>query len=155
MSGWLSLWRSTVRGERDLFFQRFAGKSMIVHEGLGRDWLDELLKTGGGGRHFRIDLRHQSGDERSPLSWLVRQLQPLTLPKPLLVLVDDHRALLIRHLLQGRHPCHPAEIPWFIEDIRVRNRYHVRICAQPNNVRLEHHLPPEDNHVEISYGTLD
>ena len=157
MTGWPLLWpRARAEAARARgFFQRFAGKSLIVHEGLGADWLDELLKTGGGGSHFRIDLRHYGDTDVSPVGWLVQHLRPIALPRPLLVLAGHDAILLIRHLRQGKYTCHPGELPWFIDDIQERGRYHARIQWTTAGPLIEHGLSVDDNHVEISYGSLD
>lgn len=156
---WRGWWRR-IAGEKappaEVFFRRFAGRSLIVHEGLGTYWMEELLKSGGGGGHFRLDLRQSAADPHAPTRWLAECLPPLGLPFPLLILVETDHSVLVRHLHQGAHPCHPAEIPWFIDDMRARERVHVRLRWQRNGGPVvTRPLPPEDNKTETPYGALD
>lgn len=136
------------------FFGLFEGRSLIVHQGLTAAWIDELLKTGGGGRHLRIDMRTMGADDPAPVAWVLREtVLPLALPLPLILLVESG-TIRIRHLRQNGHVRHPADIPWILDDIRDRNREHALVVRDRGHLRAELRLPAEDNDVETPYGVL-
>lgn len=136
------------------FFERFQGRSLLVHDGLPSGWLDELLKTGGGGRHLRIDARTLETSDAAPVAWLVREVVlPLALPLPQILLVEPG-TVRIRHLRHGGHVRHPADIPWILDDIRERGRAHAIVAYDGNRLKGELRLPAADNDVETPYGVL-
>lgn len=134
----------------DRFFARYARRVLIVHQGLGLDWIEELLKIGGGGGYFRIDAR-QPLDEHSPVSWLThRFLLPLNVPLPLLCDVGtDH--LTVRHLQSRGRLCHPADIGWILDDMRKRTRFHATLRREASQLISQHGLAVEDNAYEIDF----
>lgn len=127
------------------FFGKFAGKTLIVHAGLGVAWIEELLKLGGGGGHFRIDVRRSESGPETPVEWLVRHaIVPQQLPLPVIIVVDANR-LRVRHLRDGQHLCHPVSIAWILEDIRVRDRVHVELTYLKGVFHVARPLAVEDN----------
>jgi hypothetical protein len=105
------------RARRVLFFQRYRARTLIVHTGLTIDWLEELLKQGGGGGHFRIDARLTPARTPTPVEWVVHGfILPLGLPLPLIARVSDD-SIGIRHLVRHGAVCHPTDIAWILEDM--------------------------------------
>lgn len=134
------------------FRARYQGRTLIVHRGFVPNWLAELLTQPGGGGHFRIDVRHFSTDDPTPVEWLVRQhVLPLELPLPLLIQVTDE-ALYLRHLLRGEQPVHPSEIFWFLEEIAERHH----ACLRPDGASLEAKtgMPLTDNEARAMLDSL-
>ncbi len=135
----------------DQFFARYQGRTLIVHQGLALDWLEELLKLGGGGGHFRIDTRKPPG-RHSPVSWLAhRFILPLDLPLPVLCDVGP-TTIAIRHLHSAGRPCHPADIAWILEDMRVRARVHATLSRHSHELVADLGLPVADNAYEMDLG---
>ncbi len=129
----------------DRFFQRFAGRSLLVHEGLDPHWLGRLLEQGGGGGHFRLNVRRQDGRHRpTPLEYFVhRHLLPRRLPLPCLVQVERD-ACLVRHLLRRGHLFAPEEMPQVAAELPTRHHLRLErvgqgITAHPGT------LAPDDN----------
>lgn len=132
---------------QDRFMQRFTGRTIIVHDGLSIGWVGELHKEGGGGGHFRIDVRNPPGTPPSPIEWVVhRWILPQHLPLPLLVKVEPEQ-LLIRHLTRNDKPVHPSEINWMLGEMPER----VHLVLRPSGPGFlpERKLPVSDNHVEF------
>ncbi len=129
------------------FMQRFAGKTIIVHEGLSIGWVSELLKEAGGGGHFRIDVRKTHSRRPTPIEWVVRQwIVTQNLPLPLLVKVEPER-LLIRHLTRHNQPVHPSEIYWMLGEFPLCAHAVLRVSGQV--FLAERGLPVSDN--EVNY----
>jgi len=142
--------RRRDRKRLDRFFTRYAHRALIIHGGLTLDWLDELLKVGGGGGYFRIDAR-PSADPQSPVSWLThRFILPLKLPLPLICDVKEHH-IAIRHLHTRRGICHPADIAWILDDIRHKSRAHAILHRETGALLCEKGMPPEDNDYEMDF----
>ncbi|MHB1528093.1 MAG: hypothetical protein ACYDDA_03315 [Acidiferrobacteraceae bacterium] len=138
-----------ARQLEERFFQRFCGRSLIVHEGLDLNWIEGLLTVGGGGGHFRINTRHLPPHRPAPVEWVVQQfVLPLALPTPLLVTVGDH-SLAVRHLRRGHHILDPAEIPCILDDMRRHNRVHARIAYRDGRLMAETGLAVADNDYEL------
>ena len=110
--------------------QRFAGKTIIVHDGLTIGWLSELLKEAGGGGHFRIDVRKRPAKRPTPIEWVVHQwVVPSNIPLPLLVKVEPD-ALYLRHLTRHNQPVHPSEIYWMLGEFPARTHAILRVSGQ-------------------------
>ncbi|MHB1515538.1 MAG: hypothetical protein ACYCVY_07475 [Acidiferrobacteraceae bacterium] len=143
------LGQKRVRPLEERFFRRFCGRTLIVHQGLDLEWIEGLLKVGGGGGHFRIDARHLPSHRPTPVEWVVQQhVLPLALPTPLLVTVGD-RSLAVRHLRRGHHVFDPAEIPGILEDMSKHNRVHARIVYRGDCLMSETMLAVTDNDYEL------
>ncbi len=135
----------------DRFFTRYQGRTLIVHQGLTLDWLEELLKLGGGGGHFRIDAR-QGLDRRSPVSWIAHRFI-LPLPLPLPVLCDVGPAIItIRHLQSAGRLCHPADIGWILNDMRTRDRVHATLSRRSHELCAQMGLALSDNAYDTDLG---
>jgi hypothetical protein len=132
------------------FMARFAGRTLIVHEGLSIGWVSELMKEAGGGGHFRIDVRRPPDRRPTPIEWLVhRQLLNHPLPLPFLVKVEAER-LLVRHLTRNGTPVHPSEINWMLGEFPTR--VHLLLTSGEGEGFLPTRvLPVEDNHVEYNF----
>lgn len=131
------------------FFERFAGRSLIVHAGLSMVWLDELLKQGGGAGHFRIDARRPPGPRPTPVEWLVHtHVLKLALPLPLLLKVDRDRVRL-RHLQRHGGVCDPGEIGWLLDDMAKAGRTHAVLYFENGGWRAEPGIAVEDNDYDI------
>lgn len=140
------------RQRREAFFRRYTGRTLIVHAGLPIDWLEALLKTGGGAGHFRLDARPLPQPRPSPVVWVVQEfLLPLALPLPVLVDVAPD-ALRVRHLLRYGGLCQPTDILWILEDIRIRGRTHATLHPADTGFRCEHGITPDDNAVQTIEG---
>jgi len=136
------------------FFARYAGRTLIVHQGLAIDWLEELLKLGGGAGHFRIDARHPL-DGKSPVLWVThRFILPLHLPLPVLCDIGKD-AIQIRHLMSRGHLCHPADIGWILDDVRYKSRRHAVLTSASWRLIARYELPVSDNAYELDFGTPD
>lgn len=136
------------------FFSRYTDRTLIVHAGLSIAWLEELLKVGGGGGHFRIDIRQMDARrgirQTNPIEWLIQtQILPLNLPLPLLIQVQA-RTLRLRHLTRKGVICYPGDVPWLLEDMATR--VHVSLHWEGTEFRLEHGIPLEDNSVTLDDG---
>ncbi|MHB1585644.1 MAG: hypothetical protein ACYCRH_02115 [Acidiferrobacteraceae bacterium] len=132
------------------FFRRFSGRTLLVHEGLDLEWLEGLLKVGGGAAPFRIDTRRLPGDRHTPVEWVVQQfILPLTLPAPLLVIVRD-RSLVVRHLRRREHVFDPSEIPSVLDDMSLRNRAHAWVTDREGHWMIERGMCTRDNHYELT-----
>lgn len=135
----------------DRFFARYQGRTLIVHQGLTLDWLEELLKLGGGGGHFRIDTRKPPA-RHSPVSWLAQRfILPLDLPLPVLCDVGP-TTIAIRHLQSAGRLCHPADIAWILEDMRLRVRVHAMLSRHPGGLSTDRGLAVCDNAYEMDLG---
>lgn len=132
---------------RSRFLQRFAGKTIIVHDGLSIGWVGELNKEAGGGAHFRIDVRNAPGRKPTPIEWVVHHhIVPQKLPLPLLVKVDDER-LLIRHLTRNHAPVHPSEIYWMLGEFP--ERAHLVLSVGGKGFAALRGIPVSDNAVDF------
>ncbi len=135
----------------DRFFNRYRGRTLLVHRGLALDWLEELLKLGGGAGHFRFDARKPL-DTKSPVSWVVhRHILPLDLPLPVLCDIGPD-TVAVRHLLAKGRLGHPADIAWILDDMRGRRRVHATLARQPEGLAARPGLPIDDNAYEIDFG---
>ncbi|MHB8346469.1 MAG: hypothetical protein ACYDHM_04640 [Acidiferrobacterales bacterium] len=134
----------------ELLFARFSGRTIIVHSGLGIEWMKELLATGGGGRHLRFDIRQTQPRSPGPLERVVReQVLPLALPLPLVLKIGS-KTILVRHLICNDAICHPAEIVWMLDEIGTR--FHAALHFGTDGLRLERGLPPEENEINNPSG---
>ncbi len=146
------------RARRAAFFQRYRARTLIVHAGLTVDWLEELLKQGGGGGHFRIDARLTPARTPTPVEWVVHEfIVPLALPLPLIARVSD-QSIRIRHLVRHGALCHPSDIAWILDDMgddgTGLGRAHVVLYKHGDGFRAERGIAPEDNAIDTPYGTL-
>lgn len=146
------------RARRVLFFQRYRARTLIVHTGLTIDWLEELLKQGGGGGHFRIDARLTPARTPTPVEWVVHGfILPLGLPLPLIARVSDE-SIGIRHLVRHGAVCHPTDIAWILEDMGGGSvgvgRAHAVLYPHGDGFRSERGIAPDDNGIDTPYGTL-
>jgi len=131
------------------FFERFAGRTILVHDGLGIEWMQELLSMGGGGSHLRFDVRQTRSQPPKPLEWVIQEhILPLTLPLPLLLKIGS-KTILVRHLVRHGATCHPGDIAWMLDEIE--RRFHTALHMEPGLWRIEAGLPPADNEVELPY----
>ena len=137
----------------DAFFERFAGKHLVLHRGFEANWLEELLKQAGGAGYFRVDLRQMDRRKPAPVEWVVQTyLEPLELPLPTFVLVRDGE-LLVRHLTRGDRAVHPSEILWFLDEIDAR--HHARLVrSAPDHLDTTRGIPVEDNEPESMLTSL-
>ncbi len=136
----------------DAFFGRFANRTLILHDGLTLEWLTELLKVGGGGGHFRLNIRQPSGPHPTPIEWVVHHdILPLQLPLPLVCAVGTDR-IDIRHLRVRGRVCHPADIAWILDDMRTRGRRHATLQRKDGTLHPSCDLPVDDNAYEIDCG---
>lgn len=139
---------------QEAFFARYAGRTLIAHAGLDVAWLEELLKLGGGGAHFRIDARIPPSKSPTPVEWVVHDfVLPLNLPLPLLLAVKTD-TIAIRHLHRYGMVCHPADIAWILDDIRERGRVHAMLHVEKAGFRAMRGIPVEDNEVDTPYGAV-
>lgn len=132
------------------FFERFAGRSIIVHRGFEDDWLERLLKLPGGGGYFRLDLRQDAG-AASPLEQVVQaHVLPLELPLPLILRVAADE-VLVRHLSRaGGGTLDPSEIGWLLDEIEAR--HHARLRRQGDTLATERGIDPADNRIEYDFS---
>ncbi|MFN4263997.1 MAG: hypothetical protein ACK4IT_10425 [Thioalkalivibrionaceae bacterium] len=129
----LAFWKRPNPLER--LRERFMHRTIIVHRGFPDDWFSELLKQPGGGGHFRLDARRLPTARPAPIEWMVQtHVQPLDLPHPLLIRIDEHH-ILIRHLMRNDHAVHPSEIGWFLEELDTR--HHARLAWEGDGFRRE------------------
>jgi hypothetical protein len=146
------------RARRAAFFERYRRRTLIVHQGLTVDWLEELLKQGGGGGHFRIDARLTPARTPTPVEWVVHEfILPLGLPLPLIAQVADE-SIRIRHLVRHGGLCHPGDIGWILEDMGAGDsglgRAHAVLFAHGDGFRAERGIASDDNAIDTPYGTL-
>ncbi|SCY50054.1 hypothetical protein [Thiohalorhabdus denitrificans] len=141
------------------FFDRYAGRSLIVHEGFPEGWLGKLVHEPGGGGHFRIDatqpaFRPDTPARRLyPVQWLVREhILPLDLPRPVLVKVEGRDHLRARHLRRHGGICDPAEVGMILGD--MTERPHVLLYPEGGGFSVDWVLDPEDNLVDTPYGLI-
>ena len=143
----ISLFRPNPTDLRDQFLERFAGKTIIVHQGLSIGWVSELLKEGGGAGHFRINVRKTPGKQPTPIEWVVHQwVLPQNLPLPLLVKVEWD-IIYLRHLTRGGNPVHPSEINWMLGELPYRA--HMTLRASGKGFLAERGMPESDNEVNF------
>lgn len=135
------------------FLAQYRGRTLIVHQGLTLEWLRELLSVGGGGAHFRVDLRHTDARAGSPLAQVIhRHILPLQLPLPLLL--DVHATGIgVRHLQRFGMMCLPTDIAWIVEDMRVRNRVHAYLRVVDGRLVRTVGIAVDDNRYELDDGT--
>lgn len=139
------------RRRLDWFFSRYRHRTLIVHQGLALDWLEELLKLGGGAGHFRFDARKPL-DTKSPVSWLVhRHILPLDLPLPVLCDIGPDR-IAVRHLLTKGRLGHPADIAWILDDMRGKSRVHATLIRETGGLTARPGLACDDNAYELDFG---
>ncbi len=144
------LFRSRRGAPLAQFFERFAGRSIIVHRGFQGDWLARLLKLPGGGAYFRLDLRQAHG-RPSPLEQVVQEhVLPLQLPLPLVLRVEADQ-VLVRHLTRadGR-VLDPSEVGWILDEIPTR--HHARLRRQDAGLRVESGLDVADNRIDYDFS---
>lgn len=156
-------WLARLRGRgeayecarrRDRFFARYTGRTLIVHAGLSVQWMEELLKVGGGGGHFRFDTRQPPDHKPTPVEWVVHEfILPLHLPLPLLMQVGLND-IAVRHLTDRGYTRHPADIAWLLEDMKSerdggRGRVHARLRSGAAGFIVERGIPPEDNGIKV------
>jgi len=131
---------------QDRFFERFRGRTIILHRGFPPGYLAELLKQPGGGGHFRVDLRQLGSEVDSPMDWLLqRHVLPLDLPTPLLLKVEDE-TIYLRHLLQGSNPGHPSEILWMLD--AIHERHHALLQRMPAGLQPRRGMAVDDNAID-------
>ncbi|MDA8389924.1 MAG: hypothetical protein M0Z76_04190 [Gammaproteobacteria bacterium] len=134
------------------FFARFANRTLILHDGLSLDWLTELLKLGGGGGHFRLNVAQPPSRHPTPIEWVAyHHILPLQLPLPLVCVIGTGR-IDIRHLRTRGRICHPADIGWIIDDMQARGRRHATLQMEEGVLRASAGLPVDDNDYEIDFG---
>ncbi len=144
----LALFRSERIDLRERFLDRFAGRTIIVHQGLTIGWVGELMKEAGGGAHFRFDARTLPAKRPTPIEWMVeRHVLPLCLPMPLLIKIDG-RNLLIRHLMRNGMPVHPSEIYWMLGEFPERT--HIVLSASGQGFKISRKMPVSDNLVDFN-----
>jgi len=144
---------------RQGFFDRYAGRTLIIHQGLPEGWLGKLVHEPGGGGHFRIDVRQPAfrADvpmrELYPVQYVVREhLLPLKLPLPLLVKVEDRDHLRARHLRRHGGVCDPAEVAMILDD--MTQRPNALLVPDNGGFAVDWVLETEDNRVETPYGLI-
>ncbi|MHB1566498.1 MAG: hypothetical protein ACYCXG_07240 [Acidiferrobacter sp.] len=135
------------------FFSQYKGRTLIVHNGLAIDWLEELFKLGGGAAgHLRINVTRLQRSKPAPVEWVVHEfLLPLQLPLPLLCDIGPVE-IQVRHLTIRQHLCHPADISGILDDMRRQSRCHARLKAAGHRLIAQHELPPDDNRYDIETG---
>jgi hypothetical protein len=144
----IAVFRSNPTVLRERFLARFAGKTIIVHDGLSIGWVSELVKEAGGGAHFRIDVRRQPGRRPTPIEWVVhQQLLPHKLPMPFLVKVE-HERLLVRHLVRNDMPVHPSEIYWMLTEFP--DNHHLLLTAAGKGFIVKRGMSVAENAVNLN-----
>lgn len=127
--------------------ERFAGRTIIVHNGVSVGWVSELHQEAGGGGHFRIDARRLPSNKPTPIEWVVATaVLPHNLPLPLLIKVEPD-ALLVRHLTRHGTVVHPSEINWMLGEMPGRVHLVLRPGGQgfvPKRV-----LPVSENDIDF------
>ncbi|HKL78760.1 MAG TPA: hypothetical protein VJ985_10435 [Gammaproteobacteria bacterium] len=164
-AGMFRLLRNRLRGapapvdRRRAFFDRYADRTLIVHQGFPEGWLGKLVHEPGGGGHFRIDVRQPpfgpDAPSRAlyPVQWLVREhILPLKLPLPLLVKVEGTDHLRARHLRRHGGVCDPAEVAMILDD--MTQRPHALLLPEAEGFSVDWVLDTEDNRVETPYGLI-
>ncbi|MFA9461877.1 hypothetical protein [Thiohalorhabdus methylotrophus] len=141
------------------FFDRYTGRTLLVHDGLPQGWLGKLVHEPGGGGHFRIDVSGPAFRPGTPIrrlypvQWLVREhILPLGLPRPVLVKVEDRDHLRARHLRRHGGVCDPAEVGMILED--MTERPHALLYPEEGGFSVDWVLDPEDNLVDTPYGLI-
>ena len=141
------------------FLDRYAGCSLIVHDGLPEGWLGKLVREPGGGGHFRIDVRRPAFDggvparRLHPVQWLVREhILPLALPRPLLVRVADRDHLRLRHLRRHGGVCDPAEVSMIHEDMAARP--HALLLPHPDGFEVAWGIGVDDEAIDTPFGLI-
>ncbi|MHB0990586.1 MAG: hypothetical protein ACYC0M_04840 [Burkholderiales bacterium] len=143
----LSLFQPDPIVLRERFLDRFAGRTIIVHQGVTIGWVSELMKEAGGGAHFRVDARMPPAQRPTPIEWVVhRHVLPHRLPMPLLIKIDG-RNLLIRHLVRNEMPVHPSEIYWMLGEFP--DRIHIKLTASGQGFIMSRGIPVSDNFVDF------
>lgn len=141
----ISLFRPNPTALRDQFLRRFAGKTIIVHQGLGIGWVSELHKEAGGGGHFRFNITKAPGKRPTPIEWVVHHwIIPQNLPLPLLVKVEQD-ILYIRHLTRSGSPVHPSEINWMLDEFP--DRWHAALRPSGKGFLPEKGMPVSENDI--------
>jgi hypothetical protein len=127
------------------FFERFVGRTVVVHRGLSAGWVGELQKEAGGQAHFRFDVRRAPGRRPTPIEWVVhREVLPHELPLPLLMRVEPD-GIRLRHLVRSGRPVHPSEIRWMLGELVAR--HHLFLRATRRGLAAEPGMSVEDNKV--------
>ncbi|MHB1678560.1 MAG: hypothetical protein ACYCSS_13705 [Sulfuriferula sp.] len=143
----LSLFRPNPLALRERFLVRFAGRTIIVHDGLTIGWVSELMKEAGGGAHFRLDARQAPSPRPTPIEWVVHHhVLPQKLPLPLLIKVEGE-TLLMRHLVRNEMPVHPSEIYWMLGEFP--DRCHLKLSAAGNGFSIARGISIADNFVDF------
>jgi len=143
---------------RRRFFERYAGCSLIVHQGFREGWLGRLVHEPGGGGHFRIDVRQpvfngQPPRRPAPVQWLVREhILSLGLPLPVLVRVEGRDHLRVRHLRRHGGTCEPEEVAMIYADMEARP--HLLLLPEDDGFAVEQGIDAEDNQVDSPYGMI-
>lgn len=161
---WLARLRGRARTSectrrQQRFFDRFDRRTLIVHAGLTVQWMEELLKVGGGGGHFRVDTRIPLTEKPTPVEWVVHEfILPLQLPLPVLLRVHTD-TIIVRHLTDRGYVRHPADIAWLLDDMKSvdeggRGRVHARLVRHARGFIVERGIPPEDNGIEVGDGVI-
>ena len=86
------------------------------------------------------------------MSWLAhRFILPLNLPLPILCDVGP-ATITVRHLHSAGRLCHPADIAWILEDMRVRARVHATLSRHAHRLTAARGLAVGDNAYEMDLG---
>jgi hypothetical protein len=148
----------SVANLRQRFFDRYAGCTLILHQGFPEGWLGKLVHEPGGGGHFRIDVRQPAYSGRpprrpAPVQWLVREhVLPLGLPLPLLIRVEDRDHLRVRHLRRHGGICQPEEVGMIYEDMAARP--HALLLPEDDGFAVDWGIDVEDNMLDTPYGMI-
>lgn len=146
-------WKRRETRQFHRFFSRYTDRTLIIHRGLSVDWLDELFKTGGAAGHFRFDASTPLSKQPTPIEWLVHQfLLPLNMPLPILCDVGDNY-IAVRHLIHKGRLCHPADMGWILEDMRIRHRRHFCLFYKETEMIVQQEMSPDDNDYEINFDS--
>lgn len=150
LSWWQRLTGNTPSRHADAFFDRFTGRTLIIHDGLPVWWSGELAALAGGGAHLRLDIRRIGHKRLTPVEWITRQhILSANPPLPALVRVEQQRILRIRHLRQGEHLVQPSDLWWILQELD--RRWHFCIHLQDDH-RLHTGIALHDN--ELDYGNI-
>lgn len=153
LANWFGRRRSRETDRAQKFLQRYTGRTLIVHAGLSIAWLEELLREGGGGAHFRVDVRLIDGPATTPVEWLARvYLSKLDLPLPLLLDVASD-SIKVRHLQRGGRLCLATDVAWILEDMRTRNRVHATLLITNEGLKTITGMAVDDNRYAIDTDT--
>lgn len=149
LSWWQRLTGNRAAEQTEAFFNRFTGRTLILHAGLPAWWTGELTALAGGGAHLRLDVR-QIGDTRpTPVEWMARQhILPQNPPLPLLVRVEQQQVLRIRHLQSGNNLLHPSDLWWILQEFD--QRWHFRIQVLAEGCQVDNGIALHDNDLDYT-----